>query len=52
MELLKKFFKDDEKVIGLCTLRKRDVKIYSFTPVFTSKQLACGTSYAKNIFLS
>lgn len=52
MELIKKFFNDDEKIVGLCSLKKKEQKIYSFNPKFNKTKLAYNTNYSKNIFLS
>lgn len=51
MELLKKFFKDDEKVIGLCAFKKRPQKTYSFEPKFNAKKLYYCTNTKNNFFL-
>lgn len=52
MELLKKLFKDDEKVIGLCAFKKQEQtqKIYSFEKNFNVKKL-CYCTNTKNNFL-
>ena len=52
MELLKKLFKDDEKVIGLCAFKKKQTKKISFTPQFTATRLVYGTKYNKNFFVN
>lgn len=53
MELLKKFFKDDEKVIGLCAFQKKEeTKPLSFTPQFSAIKLVCGTNTKKNFFIN
>lgn len=51
MEFIKKFFNDDSKIVGLCSLKKKEQKIYSFTPKYSNTRLACSTNYSKNIFL-
>lgn len=52
MELLKRFFKDDDKVIGLCAFKKKETKKISFTPQFTATRLVYGTKYDKNFFVN
>ena len=52
MELLKRLFKEDEKVIGLCALKKREGKQLSFTPQFSAPRLVYGTKYEKNFFIN
>ena len=53
MELLKKFFKNDEKVIGLCALQKKEEKkALSFTPQFSATKLVYGTNTKKNFFIN
>lgn len=51
MELLKKFFKDDEKVIGLSSFRKKPQKTYSFEAKFNSNKLYYCTNTKNNFFL-
>lgn len=51
MELLKKLFKDDEKIIGLCAFKKKEQKKYSFTPQFSATKLVYNTNYDKNLFV-
>lgn len=52
MGLLKNLFKDDEKIVGLCAFKKREKKIFSFTPKFSETQLVYRTNYSKNLFLN
>ncbi len=52
MELLKKLFKDEDKVIGLCSIRKEyEEPIRVFIPKFTPTKTFSSTSYNKNFFL-
>lgn len=51
MELLKKLFKDDEKIIGLCAFRKRPEKMYNFEPQFKATRLVYCTNTKNNFFL-
>ena len=46
MEFLKNLFKDDEKVIGLCALKKREKRVFSFTPAFSETNLIYKTIYS------
>lgn len=48
MELLKKLFKDDEKVIGLCAFKKQPIKVYSFEPKFNATAQPYYTTNTKN----
>lgn len=52
MEFLKKLFNDDEKVIGLCSFKKKATKNYSFTPEFNATKLIYGTNTKINFLLS
>ncbi len=52
MELLKRLFKDEEKVIGLCAFKKKEQKKISFTPHFSATRLVYGTKYDKNFFVN
>lgn len=52
MGLLKKLFKDDEKIIGLCALKKKEQKTYSFTPHVAAVKLVHNANYSKNLFLN
>ncbi len=51
MELLKKLFKDDEKVIGLCAFKKQPQKVYSYEPKFKATKLCYCTNTKNNFFL-
>ena len=51
MGFIKKLFNDDDKVVGLCSLKKKEQKIYSFQPKFNKTKLASKYNYSKNIFL-
>ncbi len=51
MEFLKNLFKDDEKIIGLCSLKKREQTNFSFTPIFSDTNLIYKPNYSQNIFL-
>ncbi len=50
MELLKKLFKDDEKVIGLCAFKKQPQKVYSYEPKFNAAIKLCYCTNTKNNF--
>ncbi len=52
MEFLKNLFKDDEKVIGLCSFKKKRVKVYSFTPAVNQINLIYNTNTKNNFLLS
>ncbi len=52
MEFLKRIFKDDDKVIGLCSFRKKTQKVYAYTPKFTNTTLFYSTNTKNNFFLS
>ncbi len=52
MEFIKNLFKDDDKVIGLCSFKKKEQKIYSFTPQFSTINLVYGTNTKNNFLLS
>ncbi|CDE44888.1 unknown [Clostridium sp. CAG:768] len=53
MEFLKNLFKDDEKIIGLCSFKKKETtKIYSFTPQFSATKLIYSTNTKNNFLLS
>ena len=51
MELLKKLFKDEDRVIGLSSFRKADEKHYDFRPNFSVDKQIYRTNYEKNFFL-
>ena len=52
MEFLKKIFNDDEKVIGLCSFKKKASKTYSYTPTFSATKLVYGTNTKINFLLT
>lgn len=52
MEFLKKLFKDDDKVIGLCSFKKKAQKVYTFTPQFSTTKLIYSTNTKNNFLLS
>ncbi len=52
MELLKRLFRDDDKVIGLCAFKKKEKKQLSFTPQFSATKLVYGTKYTNNFFVN
>jgi len=52
MEFIKFFFKDDEKVVGLCSFRKKNAKSYTFAPTFNTVNLVYGTNTKNNFLLS
>lgn len=52
MEFLKKLFNDDEKVIGLCSFKKKVSKTYSYTPTFSATKLVYGTNTKINFLLT
>jgi len=51
MELLKKLFKEEEKVIGLCAFKKQPQKVYSYDPKFNATKLYYSTNTKNNFFL-
>ena len=52
MDLLKKLFRDDDKIVGLCAFRKKtEEKIYSFEPQFKATRLIYTTNTKNNFFL-
>lgn len=51
MELLKNFFKDEEKIIGLCAFKKQPQKTYSYEPKFNATKLVYCTNTKNNFFL-
>ena len=52
MELLKKLFRDDDKIVGLCAFRKKtEEKIYSFDAQFKATRLIYTTNTKNNFFL-
>ncbi len=52
MEFIKNLFKDDEKVIGLCSFKEKKQKTYSFTPEYSAIELIYGTNTKNNFLLS
>lgn len=52
MDFIKKLFKDDDKVIGLCSFKKKSAKVYSFTPQFSAVKLIYSTNTKNNFLLS
>lgn len=52
MEFIKNLFKEDEKAIGLCSFKKKEQKIYSFTPQFNAINLIYSTNTKNNFLLS
>ena len=52
MEFLKNLFKDDEKVIGLCSFKKKHQKVYSFAPQLKNTTLFYSTNTKNNFLLS
>lgn len=56
MEFLKKIFKDDEKIVGLCAFNKQsrghDYGVaFNFAPKLSTEKLIYSTNYEKNFFL-
>lgn len=51
MEFFKNLFKDDEKIIGLCSFKKKPSKIYSFEPKFNAIELIYSTNTKNNFLL-
>ena len=52
MGMLKKIFKDDEKIIGLSGFKKEYEKhFYSFEPKFNAVKLVYSTNTNKNLFI-
>ncbi|CCY63458.1 unknown [Clostridium sp. CAG:967] len=52
MDFIKKLFKDDDKVIGLCSFKKKQSKIYTFSPQFNAAKLIYSTNTKNNFLLS
>lgn len=52
MNFLKNLFKDDEKVVGLCSFRKKTDKLYSFSPQFSAIKLVYKTNTKNNFLLT
>lgn len=51
MNFLKSLFKDDDKVIGLCSLKRKTQKSHVFIPNYGGAKKTYGTNYRKNIFV-
>lgn len=51
MEFLKKLFKDDDTVIGLCAFKKQTEEVEFFIPKFDATKPVYCTNYEKNFFL-
>ncbi len=52
MEFLKNLFKDDDKVIGLCSFNKKTQKVYTFAPQIKNTNLFYSTNTKNNFLLS
>lgn len=52
MEFIKNLFKDDEKAIGLCSIKEKESKTYSFTPEYSAIKLIYSTNTKNNFLLS
>lgn len=52
MDFIKKLFKDDDKVIGLCSFKKKASKVYTFSPQFNAAKLIYNTNTKNNFLLS
>lgn len=52
MDFIKKLFNDDDKVVGLCSFRKKTQKIYSFTPEYSTGEILFYTNTRNNFLLS
>ncbi len=52
MELFKKLFKDEDKIIGLCGFKKENEEQLSvFVPKFNPSKPIYNVNYQKNFFL-
>lgn len=52
MEFLKKLFKDEDKIIGLCAFKEEDEeKLSVYVPKFNPSKTIYTTNYQKNFFL-
>ncbi len=52
MEFLKKLFKNEERVVGLCSLNKKNGRVsYTYTPQFNAQKLIYRTNTKDNFFL-
>lgn len=52
MEFIKNLFKDEDKAVGLCSFKKKEQKIYTFTPKFSTVELIYSTNTKNNFLLS
>ncbi len=52
MDFIKKLFNDDDKVIGLCSFKKKPLVIHSFNTEFGSDEILFGTNIRNNFLLS
>lgn len=50
MEFIKNLFKDDDKIIGLCALKKEE-KRRIYIPEFNPGRSIYNTNYPRNFFL-
>lgn len=50
MEFIKKLFKDEEKIIGLCAFKKEESK-RTYIPEFNPSKYIYNTNYPKNFFM-
>lgn len=52
MEFLKKLFKDEDKIIGLCAFKQEDEEpLRVFVPKFYPSKAIYSANYQKNFFL-
>ncbi len=52
MEFLKRLFKNEERVVGLCSLNKKNSRVfYTYTPQFNAQKLIYRTNTKDNFFL-
>lgn len=52
MEFIKNLFKDEDKAIGICSFKKNEQKIYTFTPQYSAIELIYSTNTKNNFLLS
>ncbi|MBQ8168047.1 hypothetical protein IJZ97_01360 [bacterium] len=50
MEFIKKLFKDDDKIIGLCGFKKEE-ELRVYIPKLDPSKMIYSTNYNKNFFL-
>lgn len=50
MEFIKNLFKDDEKIVGLCSFRKKEQKV--IIPDFRGLKLVYNTNTSKNFLIN